>query len=142
MNNCPPSAYNFDTSKIREFKQDVVIHREIKWCDIREQLEDILGQWAGDYDRLVQVGFENGFSFEDSSDRKAHHEAISELLNVGCDLLLIIHLVEDGSEPPIVLREMERSLTNALRALKIAKSAYSRSTQGLHSHSLTAVVEL
>ncbi|MGJ8634654.1 MAG: hypothetical protein ACSHX7_12125 [Luteolibacter sp.] len=141
MNNCPPSAYNFDTSKIREFKQDVVIHREIRWNDIRERLEDILGQWAGDYDRLVQVGFENGFSFEEPSGRKEHYEAISELLNVGCDLLLIIHLVEDSSEPPIVLKEMERSLTTALKALKIAKSAYSRSTQGLLSPSLT-IVEL
>jgi len=140
MNTCSPNAFYFDTSKIREFKQDVVIQKEIKWADVRETLEEVVGYWACEYDRLVQIGFEEGFCFIESSDRKAHCEATSELLDVGCDLLLIIHLVEDGSEPPVVLKEMERSLTNALRALKIAKSAYSRSTEGLHSSALSAVL--
>jgi hypothetical protein len=131
MIQCENTPFAAEDSVLRRLKETAAFNRRPDWNSVSEVVTRIAGIWTFEYDAIIVAERGRCFEFPNAEERNAHRERIEQLLAYGCDLLLVIHAVEDESNPPVELTSIEKKLVYALRVLKIAQSAYSISTESM-----------
>ncbi|MES2659638.1 MAG: hypothetical protein V4689_13555 [Verrucomicrobiota bacterium] len=122
MNSC--IAEDIQQVKLGKLKEKVLVHDRTNWDEIIALVKSAVGAWANSYNQLRSSQLVAEFKI--SKDKQDEHlQIIEETILIGCDLLLLVHYVEDKSDPKRDLSEINSDLTNALRALKLSRSAFS-----------------
>lgn len=128
---------------IDRFKEEVLgcdgLERPAIVCDLNK----LVGLWATGYNRIRGMEMDSCFSFTHEQ-RTELHEILNDIISIGCDLLLILHYAEDAIGERIAgdldfdFEQINRDVTNSLRALKLSRSAYSQSIESIEENLFTA----
>jgi len=124
------TADQIDPAILGRLKETALGSENPNWDDIVVMVKSIVGQWADLYNKVRAVELHRSFDLG-SEERASHLRVLENLILGGCDLLLLVHFVEDKADPRRDLSDINTDLTNALRALKLSRSAFSHSIESL-----------
>ena len=113
-----------DRASLVKLKERALGCEHPNWDDIISLVKSVVGNWAKLYNSIRQFEMEKCLEFS-PAERAEHLSCIEASIDVGCDLLLLVHYVEDKSDPKRDLSDLNTDITHALRALKLSRSSFS-----------------
>jgi hypothetical protein len=112
-----------------------------KQSDFVDAVRSLAGCWAAVYNALRSFELECCFDFSPEG-RRGHVQNLGAMIAVGCDLLLLIHSVEDESDPKVDFSQLHEDLTGALCALRLSRSSMTHSIADIELQSFAPSDEL
>jgi len=108
-----------------------------KQSDFIDAVRSMTGCWAAAYNAMRAYEIDSCLDFS-TQDRQEHLKRVDVMIGIGCDLLLLIHHVEDSSDPKVDFTQLHEDLTAALCALRLTRSSMVHSITDLELQSFAS----